>query len=109
MKQILVTWSPLLLAALNWLIVRYGRDDTKFPIDIPLRLKPWVPIVLSVIAAGLARFVAGATWPEVVKLGVAGAFGPTAFHQLIVESLRDGHEIPVPGMAASLLPPRARP
>jgi hypothetical protein len=97
-KSFLVAWLPFIMAVINWTIVRYSKPDTKLPLNVPARLRPWIPVVLAVVAATLQRFVAGSSLADAVRTAVIGGLGPILTHELVSESILGGKEIPVPFM-----------
>lgn len=100
-RTYVISWLPLILSILNWLLVRYSKPDTKVPINIPARVRPWVPIIISVIAATIQKFALGSTINEALKLALIAGLSPIFAHQLVTESIMDGKEIPVPFMTKS--------
>jgi hypothetical protein len=92
-----VAWLPLAMLVLNWVVVRYGKSDTG-GYRIPRRLRPWVPVALAIVASAVAKFGAGASLADALRTAIVGGLGPTVAHELLVESIRNGKEIPVPGM-----------
>lgn len=92
-------WVPL-TAWLGHTLVRLMKSDTKLPIDVPSRLRPYVAIAISVVLAVVQHRFAGTggTWGQAVVFGVGAGVMAILAHHGIVDKLRDGRELPVPGM-----------
>lgn len=95
--MILSRWIPLVALAIT-LVIRLLKSDTILPWTIPPRARVWVAFGLGVVAAGLERVVTGVRWDVALFDGIAGALVAIATQNLVVGSLRNGREIPVPGL-----------
>lgn len=92
-------WVPL-TAWLGHTLVRLMKSDTKLPIDVPSRLRPYVAIAITVALAIVQHRFAGTggTWMQAVVFGVGAGVMAILAHLGIVDVLRDGRELPVPGL-----------
>jgi len=97
-KSFVVTWLPLIMLVMNWLIVRYSKPDTKMPWNLSPRLRPWFPIGLSIVVGTLERFVGGTDLSAALRTAIIGGLGPILAHELGTESLMNGKELWVPFM-----------
>lgn len=97
-KSFIVTWLPLIMLVLNWLIVRYSKPDTKIPWNLSPRVRPWIPIGLSIVVGTLERFVGGTDLSAALRTAILGGVGPILAHELGTESLMNGKELWVPFM-----------
>lgn len=97
-KSFVVTWLPLTMLVLNWLIVRYSKPDTKMPWNLSPRLRPWFPIGLSIVVGTLERFIGGTDLSAALRTAIIGGLGPILAHELGTESLMKGKELWVPFM-----------
>lgn len=86
-----------LSAVLIFAIARMMKDDTKGP-SIPPRLRTPLVIVLGVAAGILERVSMGVTWEDAVFDGISAALLATMGHQFLIESVRGGKEIRIPGL-----------
>jgi len=96
------------------LVVRLLKEDTRFPpFAIPARWRPMLALGLGV-ASGVLRTVAtGTPWRVAVLGGLVSGFAAIAGHASVVDGVRNGRDIPMPGLtkkpAASAPPPPADP
>lgn len=92
-------WVPL-TAWLGHTLVRLMKSDTKLPIDVPRAWRPYVAIAISVALAIVQHRFAGTggTWGQAVGFGVVAGGMAIVAHLGLVDWLRDGREMPVPGL-----------
>lgn len=96
------------------LIVRLLKSDTalklpfsKKPLALPPAIRSWSALILGAAAGIIDKAVetGNTTWTLALLQGVgAGVFAMTC-HELVIESLRGGKEIPIPGLTLPGVPP----
>lgn len=87
------------VAALIWIVVRALKSDTRVPINIPSRWRPVVAIALGQVAAGVDAVAAGRPWLDAAADGLIAAGLAVAAHELGVEVIRGGRDVPVGPLA----------
>lgn len=91
------TVTAILLPTLSMLIgafIRGSKEGGSLPWNIPARWRPWVAVVLGIVAAAIDKVAAGASWKEAGIIALSGA-GAIVAHELGIESVREGKELPV--------------
>lgn len=88
----------LLTAVLIGLIVRTLKSDTKIPINIPPRLRVWLAFGLGAAASVLERIGTGVGWKQAALDGALAAVLAVLGQNVIIDSLRGGKEITIPGL-----------
>lgn len=101
-EQLIELWTSgrwvLLAAVIVGFLVRLTKDDTKFPVDLPPKARPYVAIALGAVLMSLEAVTAGKPWREAIARGIiAGAVAIIA-HTFGIQWLRDGKELRVPGL-----------
>lgn len=81
------------------LLVRYSKSDTFGPV-VPARYRPALALGLGVLSACLEKIASGAPWAYTLVGGVLSAAVAVLGHGLIVDGVRGGVELPVPGAIA---------
>lgn len=89
-------WIPA-LAFLVGLLIRLLKDDTKGP-ALPKRLRAPLAFALGFTAATLQRRMSGSTWQQAIIAGIVTGLLPIAGHLLLIEKLRKGIELKIPGL-----------
>jgi hypothetical protein len=79
------------------LFIRLLKDDTKLP-TIPARLRPWISLILGIVAGVLNKVAGGATWKDAALNAVIVGVLPIAVHELGVEALFGGKDVPLPNV-----------
>lgn len=93
-------WVPVATFIVG-LLVRLMKDDTKIPVNLPKKWRPYVAIALGVALGVIEKIAAGSTWKTAVGGGLlAGGFAIVG-HVFGIEVLRGGKEIPIPGLMKS--------
>jgi hypothetical protein len=96
-----------LAALVIGLVVRLLKEDTSFPpFAIPARWRPVLALGLGVVSGVLQAASTGTPWRDAVLGGLVSAFLAIAGHDTIVNSLRDGQDVPIPAALARKAPPR---
>lgn len=90
-------WAPL-IALIVGLLVRLVKADTKLPSELPAVFRPYFALFLSFAAADALAVMGGTPWVTVTETALAGFVLAVLGHQTIVEGMRGGVEIPVPGL-----------
>lgn len=90
-------WIPLAALAIG-LIVRLLKSDTKIPFTIPSEYRRFAVVVLGVASAALERIIAGTPWKDAALGGTAAVLAAFFGHYFVVDKLRDGKEIAIPGL-----------
>jgi len=86
------------------LLVRLLKSDTWGP-TLPAKYRPWAALALGCASAVLEKVMAGASWQTALVDGLGSALAAVAGHDLVVESLLGGKELPVPGLMKNSPPP----
>lgn len=89
---------PLVSLLVIGFLVRLLKQDTKLPITIPARWRPWIAMALGAASGVLEQIVQGTPWNDALLGGVAAALVAMGGHNLVVEGLLGGKEIPIPGL-----------
>lgn len=89
-------WIPA-LAFLVGLLIRLLKDDTKGP-TLPKQLRAPLAFALGFAVAVLQRRMSGSTWQQAIIAGVITGLLPIAGHLLLIEKLRKGIELKIPGL-----------
>lgn len=102
-------WVSLAAVVIFWL-TRLLKSDTKIPIDIPARYRWWLALGLGILSGVLEKVASSGTqdaktWTSAIVGGLISFALASLGHQAIIENLRDGKELPIPG----LMIPGARP
>lgn len=81
-------------------VVRLLKSDTKIPVDIPPRYRVWLALALGGAAGALDKLVGqeGVTWTAALVQGLLAAVLAIVGHNVVIDSLRGGKELPVPGL-----------
>lgn len=89
------------------LIVRLLKSDTKIPINIPPRVRAWLALGLGAVAGAIDKLVEAGhtTWTTALLWGVTGSVFAMVMHALIIDSIRGGKELVVPGLTKMNTPP----
>jgi hypothetical protein len=86
-----------LAALIIGLVVRLLKEDTSFPpFAIPARWRPMLALGLGVVSGALQAASTGTPWRDAVLGGLVSAFLAIAGHETVVNSLRDGEDVPMP-------------
>lgn len=98
-----------LAALIIGLLVRLMKEDTKFPpFAIPARWRPVVALGLGEASGLLQAVSTGTPWREALLGGlISGALAVTG-HGAIVDALRNGKDVPLPGLTKALERPSRR-
>lgn len=96
-----------LTAVVIGLIVRLLKSDTKIPIDIPPRLRAPLALTLGAASGAIDKLVQAGdtTWTAAITSGVVAAVVAMIGHVTLIDSLRGGKEIVVPGLINENTPP----
>lgn len=92
-------WRGALLCAASLAVgalVRLLKDDTTLP-TLPKALRPWLSIALGAVAGVLDAVIGGSSWKSAIAAGAFVGLLPILGHLGIVEWLRGGKELPLPG------------
>lgn len=95
-------WLPLGALAVG-VATRLLRSDIKFFPNVPPLYRVWACFGLGQIAGGLEAVIAGKTYKEAILWGLIQSVIAIIGHNTIIESLRGGKEIPVPGLTRTPL------
>lgn len=61
---------------------------------IPTRILPWLSLGLGVLAGVVAALTNHMPWPDAIEQGINSGLVAIAGHELLIESLRNGTELP---------------
>lgn len=77
------------------LIIRLFKDDTKFP-TVPPRVRTLLALILGTIAAVIDKISTGTSYEKALLWGIVAASISIIGHDLFIEGVRNGKEIPLP-------------
>lgn len=90
-------WVALGAVAIG-LVIRLLKEDTAIPISIPPRARIWIVLLGGIIYAEIGRVAGGMPWKQAAAEGLAAALTAVIGHEAVIESARNGKEIPIPGL-----------
>ncbi len=85
-----------LLALIIGFVVRLLKSDTVLPVTVSPKLRGWVAVLLGAIGGIVEHLANGTPWREALASGITAGVLSIVGHELLVESLRGGKEVPVP-------------
>lgn len=85
-------------AVLIGLVVRLLKDDTKIPITIPPVWRPFFALGLGFVGSVVNRIANGTPWKQSLEYGIAASILSICGHDIVIENLRKGKEVPLPGI-----------
>lgn len=89
----------VLIAVVVGLIVRLLKSDTKIPINVPSQYRKYVALGLALVGAVIEKYaVGGTTWTNALIDGIAAWVLAEWGHKVVIEDVRGGKELPVPGL-----------
>lgn len=95
-----------LAALVIGLIVRLLKEDTRFPpFALPARWRPLLAMGLGLASGVLQAVATGTPWRDAIVGGIVSGALAIAGHGTVVESARNGKDIPMPGLTK---PPAAK-
>jgi hypothetical protein len=83
------------------LIVRVLKSDTTIPIVVPPLWRSWLALGLGVVSGVLEKVSTGVTWTSAIVDGLVAGVLAIIGHETIIEGLRGGKELPIPGLMTS--------
>jgi len=86
--------------------VRLLKSDGPIPINVPARWRPVLALVLGLASAALAQVANGTPWRRALTEGLLAGVIAIVGHDVLVEGVRGGKEIPM-GKAAPTPKPEA--
>jgi hypothetical protein len=89
-------WLPLLAIVVGF-AVRLLKDDTFGP-SIPKKFRAPAAFLMGLFAGIVQRKIAGATWLDAAFTGAVAGLLPILGHKLLIEKLRNGAELAIPGL-----------
>lgn len=87
------------------LVIRLLKSDVKIPINIPAPYRVWIALGLGIVAGACNKVASGMTWRAALLWGLGAAIAAIVGHETLVESLRRGKELPVPGLMVKPVDP----
>lgn len=89
-------WRLLICVIVIGFIVRLSKGDVPWFPTIPSRWRPVFSLALG-IAASIADHIANGTpWKNAIVLGLIAGLVPVSGHEVIVNALRGGRDLPAP-------------
>jgi hypothetical protein len=88
-------WKVLIAAAALGLVGRLLKGDVPWFFTASGRWKPLVLTALAAVGVGLEHFINGTAWKQAALLGLMSLALPIAGHQIGIESIRGGKELPM--------------
>jgi hypothetical protein len=85
-------------ALLIGFVVRLLKSDTKLPFSLPPQYRAWLALGLGVADGVLDALANGTPWTMALLGGLGAAMTAIVGHETLVEGLRSGIELPVPGL-----------
>lgn len=80
-------------------VVRLLKEDTRFPpFALAARWRPLLALGLGIVSGALQAVSTGTPWRDAILGGVVSGVVAIAGHEAIVESIRDGKDVPLPGL-----------
>jgi hypothetical protein len=80
-------------------IVRMMKEDTRFPpFAVPARWRPFLALGLGVLSGMLQAVSTGTPWRDALVGGVVSGALAIAGHGWVVDGVRNGKDLPVPGL-----------
>lgn len=79
-------------------VVRLMKSDTKIPINIPTQYRVWLALGLGIVSGVLEAVATGKAWTPAIVDGLVSAAIAIVGQNAIIDSLRGGKEITVPGL-----------
>jgi hypothetical protein len=100
-----------LAALLIGLVVRLLKEDTRFPpFALPARWRPALALGLGAASGALQAVSTGTPWRDALLGGIVSGSLAIAGHGAIVDSARNGKDVPLPGLTKGASPaPRSKP
>lgn len=93
-------WLPL-GALLIGLAVRLLKSDIKYFPTLASRYRALAAIGLGQVAGTIESIIAGKTYKEAIVWGLVQSVIAMVAHDVFIGSIRNGKEIPVPGLSKS--------
>jgi uncharacterized membrane protein len=93
-------WVPI-IAVVVGLLVRLVKDDTKLAGSLPSWFRPYFALILSAMGVAAGGVLGGIPWQSAIEQTLMAFATAVLGHHAIVEGLRGGKEIPVPGLTKS--------
>lgn len=88
------------------LVVRTMKEDVSFPpFVVPARWRPMLALGLGVVSGVLQAVATGTPWRDAILGGLVSGFTAIAGHATVVDGVRDGRDIPVPGLTKKAVAP----
>ena len=100
-------WLPLGALAVG-LSVRLLKSDVRFFPTLSWRYRVWACFALGQLAGTIESVIAGKTYKEAIYWGLAQSIMAIVGQNTVIDSLRGGKEIPIPGLTKNTpkdLPP----
>lgn len=89
------------------LIVRLLKDDTKLP-TFPAKWRSLLAIFLGIVAGVIDKIASGTSYKHAMLGGLIASFVSIVGHDVFIEGIRNGKEIPLPRALldkSNLVPP----
>ena len=116
--DLVMTWITLhkwvmVIALVVGLLVRLMKSDSKIITLLPTPLQRWFAItwvrtwyalILSAVGGWAAIVLGGGDWRSALEQALVAFTLAVLGHQTIIEGMRSGKEIPVPGLTHSTTP-----
>ena len=87
-------WVALAALAIGTLVRSMKEDSPVLPINVPARWRPLLAILLGVASGVLQKAAAGTAWRVALAGGVVSGVAAIVGHDILIESLRGGKEMP---------------
>jgi hypothetical protein len=95
-----------LAAVLIGFAVRLMKEAVRFPPwAVRARWRPLLAVGLGVLSGALQAASTGTPWRDAMLGGLVSGFVAIAGHEAIVGSIRNGKDVPLPGLMKVPLPP----
>lgn len=87
---------PVIAFAIG-LLLRLLKSDVVGP-SIPARARPWVAFGLGLSYSACSKIMLGTPWQQALIEGLTAGTAAITGHDLVIGSLLNGKEVPVPGL-----------
>jgi len=103
-------WVALAALVVGTLVRAMKADSTFLPFDVPARWRPLLALGLGISSGVLQKATTGTPWREAIMGGVISGVMAIVGHDVLIEGLRAGREVPMgTPKAAPVVPPAAPP
>lgn len=96
-------------ALVTLVIVRLLKEDVTFLPTVPKQYRGWLIMALTMVSATLQAKLGNLAWSDAITNAVSSALAAMLGHEVVVNNLRGGVDLPVPGVPAPVPTPLVEP